>query len=231
MNFSQMHERLRLELLRRVQRGSLSVSLLARQTGFGQAHLSHFLHRKRQLSLAGLDRVLAAQQLRAEDLLPSRDVRTGEEDLLNVPLVSHYTAMFEEHLRPGLVQRLVPVLGERLAGIRRRPSRSQRGWLRFVAVQVSAMDAAAMDPVLVPDAVVVLDRHYNALHPYHPVRPNLYAVRHNGVLKLRYADYRAGRLLLRPHNRAAAVDLIAVGIGESAEELITGRVVTVVNEM
>jgi len=42
MNFTQMHERLRLELLRRIQRGTLSVSLLARQTGFGQAHLSNF---------------------------------------------------------------------------------------------------------------------------------------------------------------------------------------------
>ena len=47
MNFTQMHERLRLELLRRIQRGTLSVSLLSRQTGFGQAHLSNFLNRKR----------------------------------------------------------------------------------------------------------------------------------------------------------------------------------------
>ena len=43
MNFTQMHERLRLELLRRIQRGTVSVSLLARQTGLGQSHLSNFL--------------------------------------------------------------------------------------------------------------------------------------------------------------------------------------------
>jgi hypothetical protein len=35
MTFSQMNERLRVELLRRIQRGTLSVSLLSRQTGFG----------------------------------------------------------------------------------------------------------------------------------------------------------------------------------------------------
>src|SRR3954470_10436031 len=69
MNFSQMHERLRLELLRRINRGTLSVSLLARQTGFGQAHLSNFLHNRRQLSLEALDRVMSAQHLGADDLL------------------------------------------------------------------------------------------------------------------------------------------------------------------
>jgi hypothetical protein len=70
MNFSQMHERLRLELLRRIQRGTLSVSLLARQTGFGQSHLSNFLHSRRQLSLEALDRVLVSQHITAGDLLP-----------------------------------------------------------------------------------------------------------------------------------------------------------------
>ena len=71
MNFTQMHERLRLELLRRIQRGTVSVSLLARQTGFGQAHLSNFLHSRRQLSLEAMDRILAAQHLTAADLLPA----------------------------------------------------------------------------------------------------------------------------------------------------------------
>ena len=55
-----MHERLRLELLRRIQRDTLSVSLLSRQTGFGQSHLSNFLRSRRQLSLEAIDRVLFA---------------------------------------------------------------------------------------------------------------------------------------------------------------------------
>src|ERR1700690_1978487 len=71
MNFTQLHEHLRLELLRRIQRGSLSVSLLARETGFGQSHLSNFLHKKRQLSLAAMDRILDAQHMAAGDLLPA----------------------------------------------------------------------------------------------------------------------------------------------------------------
>jgi hypothetical protein len=232
MSFSQMHERLRLELLRRIQRGTLSVSLLARQTGFGQAHLSNFLRRKRQLSLHGMDRILTAQQLLAGDLLPGRDRKRGErEDLLNVPMVGHATAMFEPLVRPGAVQNLVQVPRGVLERTRPRTSASRHTWLRFVAVQIAAADAAAMDPVVLPEAVVLLDRHYTSLQRYRPVRPNLYAVRHGAQLKLRYADFQAGRLVLRPHNRAAPVELIDPDPGESPGDLITGRVVMVINEM
>jgi len=232
MNFSQMHERLRLELLRRIQRGTLSVSLLARQTGFGQSHLSNFLNRKRQMSLEGLDRILAAQQLAAGDLLPSEAGAAwrGEDELRNVPVVSHATAMFEPLVRPGSVQRLLQVPAGVLETARARASNSRRGWARFVAVRVAALDAAAMEPVLLAEAHVLVDRHYNSLSQYRPARPNLYAIRHEARLKVRYVDFLAGRLLLRPHNRAVPVEAIEPEPGESPGDLITGRVVLVINE-
>src|SRR3974377_353947 len=107
MNFSQMHDRLRMELLRRIQRGTLSVSLLSRQTGFGKSHVSNFLHCRGSLSLEALDRVLASQQLTVEDLIPLRSHNapsdgTCEPDL--VPLVSHTTALFEPVVRPSAAQ-------------------------------------------------------------------------------------------------------------------------------
>jgi hypothetical protein len=230
MNFSQMHEHLRLELLRRIQRGTLSVSLLARQTGFGQSHMSNFLHSKRQLSLGGLDRILAAQQLTAADLLPQHDRPPADEDLLNVPLVSHATAMHEPLIRAGAVQNLIQVPAGLLANLRPRTSVIHRKWLRFVAVQIPAADSIAMDPVVLPEALVLIDRHYNSPAQYRPTRPNLYAVRHDRHLKLRYAEFQTGRLVLRPHNRAAPVELLDPSPGESLGDLITGRVVMVMNE-
>jgi transcriptional regulator with XRE-family HTH domain len=232
MNFSQMHERLRLELQRRIQRGTLSVSLLARQTGFGQSHLSNFLNRKRQLSLDGLDRILAAQQLSAGDLLPSGAdaARRWEDDLRNVPVVSQATAMFEPLVRPTAVLGMLQVPIGLLETMRARASNSRRGWARFVAVRVTALDAAAMEPVLVAEAHVLLDRHYNSLSQYRPARPNLYAVRHESRLKLRYLDFQAGRLLLRPHNRAVPVEAVQPEPGESPGDLIAGRVVLAINE-
>lgn len=69
MTLSQAHEKLRLALNYRVQRGTMSVSLLARTTGISQTHCSNFLHGQRGLSLASMDAVLLAQGL-AVELLP-----------------------------------------------------------------------------------------------------------------------------------------------------------------
>src|SRR5271163_2588161 len=70
MNFQDLHELLRVELVRRIERGTLTGSRLAQQAGFQQAHISNFLNRKRALSLEGLDRVLASQNLSIDQILP-----------------------------------------------------------------------------------------------------------------------------------------------------------------
>jgi len=233
MNFTQMHERLRLELLRRIQRGTLSVSLLARQTGFGQAHLSNFLHGRRQLSLEAVDRVLYAQHLTVADLLPAI-ARIAEPhfdgESSAVPLISHGVALFEPMIRPSAVQAMVHLPAGALKALRARVSSSRRAWQRFVAVRIPSGEALAMDPVVTSEAVAVIDRHYNSLAPYRPNRANLYAVRQGSHLVLRYADFLSNRLILRPHNIAYPVDLIEVGHGESPGDLLAGRVVLILNE-
>src|SRR5258708_40158363 len=70
MNFQDLHDLLRLALLRRIERGTLPGTPLAHQAGFQQAHISNFLNRKRSLSLEGLDRVLAAQNLTIDQIPP-----------------------------------------------------------------------------------------------------------------------------------------------------------------
>ena len=229
-----MHERLRLELLRRIQRGTLSVSLLARQTGFGQSHLSNFLHSRRQLSLEAIDRILAAQHMAAGDLLPAtyqaRDLPPDDESS-TVPLVSHAAALFEPFIRPSAVQAMIFMPAGVLHSARARVSTTRRVWQRFVAVRIPAADALAMEPLVLPEATVLVDRHYTSLMPYRPNRPNLYAVRHGAHLTLRYVDFVANRLVLRPHNIAFPVDLIEIGPGESPADLIAGRVALIVNEL
>ena len=233
MNFTQMHERLRLELLRRIQRGTVSVSLLARQTGFGQAHISNFLHSRRQLSLEAMDRILAAQHLAAADLLPVLH-RAGdshaEVESSSVPIVSHAVALFEPYIRPAAVQSMFRLPAGVLQSLPTRVSNPRRTWQRFVAVRIPSADALAMDPLVLPEAIVLIDRHYNQLAPYRPNRPNVYAVRHGAHLTLRYVDFLLNRLVLRPHNSAFPVDLVEVGPGESPGEMLAGRVALIVNE-
>ncbi len=234
MNFTQMHERLRLELLRRIQRGTASVSLLGRQTGFGQSHLSNFLHSRRQLSLEALDRILMAQQLTAADLLPSTprlEVDPGGDGLCTIPVVSPSVALFEPVIRPSAIQSRLHLPAGSFESIHARAPGSRRAWERFVAVRVPTADAPPMEPLLLPEGITVIDRQYTSLLPYHPNRANLYAVRDGPHLKFRYVDFQLGRLLLRPHNLAYPVDLIDVGSEESPNDLLVGRVAMILNEL
>lgn len=234
MNFTQMHERLRLELLRRIQRGTVSVSLLARQTGYGQAHLSNFLHNRRQLSLEALDRILAAQHMSASDLLPvvckGNALPEEEEESSAVPIVSHAVAIFEPYIRPSAVQAMLHLPAGLPQSLRVRVSNTRRAWQRFVAVRIPAADAMAMEPLVLPEAITLIDRHYNSLMPYRPNRPNLYAVRRGAHMALRYVDFVSDRLVLRPHNVAFPVDLLEVAPGEAPNELIVGRIALILNE-
>ena len=235
MNFTQLHERLRLELLRRIERGTLSVSLLARQTGFGQSHISSFLHSRRQLSLRALDRMLAVQHLVVADLLP---VGTGprrrsfDRDSTAVPVISHSAALFEPYIRPSAVQWRLQLPSGALRDLRARTTPTRRAaWERYVAVRISSDDAQAMHPLVLPDALVIIDRHYNSLVPYRSDHTNLYAVRSGALLKLRYCSFLSSHLVLRPLNNGHSVDLLEVESEASPNDLIAGRVALIINEL
>jgi hypothetical protein len=118
-----------------------------------------------------------------------------------------------------------------LQTMRARASTARRAWQRFVAVRIPASDALAMEPLVMPEALTLIDRHYNSLMPYRPNRPNLYAVRCGAHLTLRYVDFISNRLVLRPHNIAFPVDLIEVDPGESPSDLLAGRVALILNEL
>jgi hypothetical protein len=234
MNFTQMHDRLRVELLRRIQRGTLSVSLLARQTGFGQSHLSNFLRSKKKLSMEAMDRILMAQQMTIADLQPA--MHQGSlwpelEETSSVQVVSHSAALFEAVIRPSAVLSILPLPASALEHLHRGTSKMRQAWQRFVAIRASSSDAGPMEPLVLPNAIVVIDRHFSALTPYRPNRPNLYAVRHMSHLTLRYVDFRAGHLILRPHNLNSPVELIDVSPGESPTDRLVGRVALILNEV
>ena len=107
---------------------------------------------------------------------------------------------------------------------------TRRAWQRFVAVRITAADALAMDPLVLPNAIALLDRHYTSLMQYRAGRPNLYAVRHGAHLTLRYVELAGDRLVLRPLNIAFSVDLIEIQSEQSAVDLIAGRVALILNE-
>jgi hypothetical protein len=148
-----------------------------------------------------------------------------------VPIVSHGAALFEPYIRPSAVQSMLRLPAGVLQSVHGRASVSRRNWQRFVAVRIPSADALAMDPLVLPDALVLIDRHYISLAPYRPNRPSVHAVRHGAHLTLRYVEFQLNRLVLRPHNIAFPVDLIELGPDESPGDLVAGRVALIVNEL
>ena len=233
MNFQELHELLRLELVRRIERGSLSGRRLASQTGFQQAHISNFLNGRRSLSLEGLDRVLAAQHLTVDQLLPvelAAAVVPSAEPMETVPVVSPSAAMDEARVTEASVIETVQVPASRLYDNRARSAGKRAHWQRFVAVRADAQQTAAMEPLLPPGAIAVLDRHYNSLAPYRAQQPTLYAVRCGAALLLRYVEFNEGRLILRPYSREFPVQLLAPSAHESPTDYLVGRVCMVFSE-
>jgi transcriptional regulator with XRE-family HTH domain len=236
MNFLQLHERLRLETWRRIDQGILSGSLLARRTGLAQAHISNFLHRRRRLSLAALNRVLVAQELRVEDLSagagPPFD--SAEHHPLQpaeiVRVVPQATALSSPLIPLAKVQGSLQLPVGWLSGLPVRRSLARRAWERFVAVRISGAQALPMDPVLRVGSLVVLDRHYNSLATLHPPLPNLYGVRSGNQLLFRHVVFESGRLVLRPRALEYPVEVIELTPHETPADLLIGRVCLCISE-
>ena len=81
-----------------------------------------------------------------------------------------------------------------------------------------------MEPILAQESIAVIDRHYNSLLRYNPAKPTLYAVHYANALLIRYLDFEANRLILRPHSPAHPVILLELGANETPQDYVTGRV-------
>ena len=240
MNFQDLHELLRQELLRRIDQGTLTGSQLARQAGFQQAHVSNFLNRKRALSLEGLDRVLASQSLTVEQVLPLEldsvalnavAAKTAGDTVEVVPVVSATTAMDSARIPSSAVIETLQVSATRLRDNRARATGKTASWQRFLAIRTDAQQAAAMEPLLLPGSLAVLDRHYNSLAPYRAHQPTLYAVRAGASLQLRFVEFDEGQLILRPAASSFPIQLLPLAPHQSPADYIVGRVCMVFSEL
>lgn len=226
-----------MELLRRIERGVLSGTLLARQTGLKPAHISNFLHRKRRLSLGALDRVLSTQSIAIEDLIarsPNRRPESQKQDAQsanNIALVSQSVAMYESQLRMSSVLELIHIPSGYLEHLRARRSPDRRTWERFVAVRANYLQAEVMIPAIVPHAILVIDRHYNSLVPYRPPMPSIYAMRRGSTLLFRYATLQGRSIILRTHKFEHPVELIEIKPEESPNSFIIGRICVCISEV
>lgn len=236
MKFDALHENLRLEILRRIDRGLLSGAALARSTGFQQGYISNFLNRKRTLSLEGLDRVLAAQNISILDLLPAETLRAfpaGNQATSltqSVSVVTHSAAATSARIQPGEIIDTIEVPDAVLHFSRERAIAGRAFWQRFVAVRADGLHATAMEPLLRQDSAVVIDRHYNSVAHYRSQLPTVYAVHTADALHICFLEFDANTLVLRPRNPQIPVRLIELAAHEQPGDRIVGRVCYVLSE-
>jgi hypothetical protein len=232
MNFQDLQELLRLELLRRIELGMFTGTGLARQAGFRQSHISNYLNKKRALSLEGLDRVLAAQGLSLDQIIPlelgaASSTTAPQDGIVEVPVVSAATAMNEPAVRPEWAIETLHVAASRLPDKVPRPTRRRAHWQRFVGIRVDGQQAAGMDPLIVEGTILVLDRHCGWLSP---AQRNLFAVRSGTGLVVRSVELAGGRLVLRPLSNDYPVELLALAPRETPADYLIGRVCLAVSE-
>lgn len=235
MNFGDLHENLRREILRRIDRGVLSGVALSRATGFEPGHISHFLKRKRILSLDGLDRVLRAQKLSILDLIPADTFpvlasKPKSSLTRSVPVVSQTAAARVARIRPADVLETVEVPDTVLHHATERVAAGKDLWHRWISVRVDATQSAEMSPLLNESDVAVIDRHYNSPAIYRPHQRTVYAVYSTGALHFCFLEIETNRLVLRPHNLQMPVRLIDISEKDPLADAIVGRVSYVLSE-
>jgi hypothetical protein len=230
MKFKALQDNLRKILLARIESGELTGLRLAQQTGFKQAHISNFLNRKRGLSLEGMDKVLSVQHLSVLDLLDPAEVHKrasivapSPDEFENVLLTEPSSAV-SPLITADRVLEILKFKKSFLRKLKPEPEGDRSDWTRFVLIQLDPGDAASMFPRLLPGSTLLLDRHYNSLKPYRKGELNMYAVLKNDTCVVRYVEVAGNQILLRPHNHASPIEVIALSSGKSAPDYLIGRV-------
>jgi transcriptional regulator with XRE-family HTH domain len=228
MNFQDLQELLRLELMRRIELGKLTGTGLAKQSRFRQSHISNYLRKKRALSLDGLDRVLAAQNISLDQIMPLELAASAPSTgLVEVPVVFAAAAISEPMVRLESVLETLQVAASRLPGKISPPSRRRGHWQRFVGIRVDAQQAAGMDPLIAEGSILMLDRHCDRVRPS---QRNLFAVRSGAGLVVRCVEFSGRRLVLRPLSLGQPVEILALRPRETAAEYLIGRVCLAVSQ-
>jgi transcriptional regulator with XRE-family HTH domain len=233
MDFSGLQDNLRQLLLRRIRRGELTGLQLARDAGFRQPHISNFLNLKRGLSLEALDRVLGAQHLSVLDLLDEEQlarrasiIPPGKDEFENVILIEGGTMALQPRFTRDQAKDVLKVGKRFLDHLRPGMEGDRTSWQRFIFLRASAREGMSMYPRLLPGALLLVDRHYNSVLPYHHSDRNMYAVVHNEHCYFRYAERQGSYLMLHPENRSYSAHAIHLA-GAAPSEFIAGRICSV----
>jgi transcriptional regulator with XRE-family HTH domain len=231
MDFSDMLKQLRKTLLQRIRDRRLSVSELSEQIGFARSHVSNFLHNRKQLSIPAADLFLAASGLSAADLLIDSFRSGPSEKSSAVPLVSEAIAISQPVIHRAAVTSMLNIPVHLLDYESDQCLPARRAWTRFVAIRISPVDAVPMDPVIRPNAIVIIDRHNTSPPNQQDLHPAVFAISRGARLVLRHVVHSRGRLILRPSSLTHKLEMFDIEADVPLSRLIVGRAVYTLNHL
>ena len=230
IDFRGLQERLRERLLAHIHAGELTGLELARATGFQQAHISNFLNRKRGLSLEAMDAILKARDIRLEELVPANNPRRRRvranaskvNEFVTVPIIAEENCLATQvpNAEPRNTLKLASATVERFRPAMHTP---RDHWQRFVAVRVKGEDVAAMSPRLVRNTIAVIDRHHNAPSESAPGAGNMYLIKTETGIQIRYLQIAGLLLIARPHDHQVPCKVVGHRSDPESFAAIIGR--------
>src|SRR5437763_3498381 len=231
MKVRTLQENLRKALWKRIDAGEITGLKLADLTGFKQAHISNFLNRKRSLSIEGFDNLLGVSRLSVLDLLDPAEVNKrasilppSNDEFESIVLTEPAIAATQPLIPAMRVKEILKFKKAFLRKLRPETQGDRSSWQRFVLIKPDPKDALRMYPRLTPGAMLLIDRHYNALTPDRKGEFNMYAGLKNDNSLVRYVEVAGNHLILRPHNQSCPIETLQMEQGKSAPDYVTGRI-------
>jgi len=171
------------------------------------------------------------QRLSVLDLLDPEEINKrasilppSDDEFENVLLVDDQVAATSPLLMSRHVKDMLKFKKKFLEALRPQMEGTRNNWERFVLIRTNAREGMSMYPRLLPGATVLIDRHYNSLKAYRNGETNMYAVNTAQGCTVKYVELASNHLVLRPHNTAYPVEIIAMDEGTKAADHIIGRV-------
>lgn len=229
-----LHESLRQHVRATIKSGQVTQRALAELIGMKQAHISNFVHGRRGLSIDGIDAILNVLGLDVTSLVAmsgqTPSAKSCSTTIESVPLIEHKAAMNPAIGKNEILAEIgfAKVLLRRLKAD---PPEKRTDWVRFIAIRVDTALAAPMHPRLSSDSVLLLDRHHCSLAGYQKGEPNLYMIRKEQSLMVRWIEMQGSNLCLRPDSSECPLDFICINKKNPLTSCIVGRVVHIATEL
>jgi plasmid maintenance system antidote protein VapI len=233
MLIADLHERIRQHVLATVKSGQITQTAMAESIGVQQAHMSNFLTRKRGLSIEKMDAILNALGLDVEQLVAVDDqIQVRKESsaaIESVPLIQLQAAMSPTFTSDEILGR-IGFTTTLLRRLKAEPPDTRKLWVRFIAVVADRALSTPMNPRVENGSVLLIDRHYCSLDEHRKNWPNLYLIRKDQTLMVRWVEMLGSQLCLRPEDSGFPLDFISIDSKHPLESCIVGRVAHVATE-